>query len=504
MSDPERLARDDGRLAAGAGLISQARLVGGALNMLTVVFLTRLLDHAGFATVALIYLVQETLNTFGPLGLDSALSFFVPKLGHRVARALGVYTGLVLTALAVPYALVLWLGGPFIARVVDIPGIDVPLAWLALAVLADFPGQTLPSYLIAAERYIGAFWVTLVFYVSRFASLVVPAWLGADVNTLIALFALVAVLRGAMFVFYFAFVAKGPLGAEVRGQWRLRDMFAYGLPLSLSMIVGKLNVQVDKYMIAVLCTAELFAIYSVGATELPLVLGIAYSVTTALVPVLVVAHRDRRPDEFLRYWHGSMVKVASVMMPTFVVLFVLAEPTVMVLFSADYAEAAVPFRVYLCLLPLRLCGYGAVVRALGRTRPVLVASLAALLANAALNYPFFLAFGLSGPALASIVAQGVAIAVLLRVVRGELSLGWAEVFPFRPVLRALVVAAVAAAPLLLVDRWLTGAGLRLAVGFGIYVPTYVLLGRALGLLSAADLRYVADFLTGRLGRRARG
>lgn len=495
----------DARLAAGAGLVSQARLVGGALNMLIIVLLTRLLSKEDFAAVALVYLVQETLNAFGPLGLDSALSFFVPKLGPRVSRALGVYTGAVLTALAVPYALVLFFGGPAIAEVVDIPGIETPLAWLALAVLCDFPGQTLPQYFIATERYIGAFWVTLVFYLSRFCSLVIPAWLGADVATLIALFAGVAVLRAAMYLVYFAFIAKGPLrGPEVRGQWRLRDLFEYGLPLSLSLIVGKLNVQLDKYLIAAIAAAEVFAIYSVGATELPLVPGIAYSVTGALVPALVIAHRDGAGSDFVRLWHGSMVKVAAIMMPVFVALFVLAEPTVRLLFSKDYDAAAVPFRVYLCLMPLRLCAYGAVVRALGRTRPVLTASIAALLANAVLNYPFYLAFGLPGPALASIVAQVVAIGLLLQVIRRQLDLSWVHVFPYAAVLRALVVAAVAAVPLLLVDHWVTGDGARIAAGFGVYVPTYVVLGRLGGLLSAADLRYVVDFLTGRLVRRARG
>jgi peptidoglycan biosynthesis protein MviN/MurJ (putative lipid II flippase) len=234
-------------------------------------------------------------------------------------------------------------------------------------------------------------------------------------------------------------------------------------------------------------------------------------VTTALVPTLVIAHGRGENERFLQLWHASMVKVALVMMPVFVGLFVLAEPLVRLLFSAEYTEAAVPFRVYLCLLPLRLCAYGAVVRALGQTKPVLVAAVAGLTVNAALNYPFYLAFDLAGPALASIVAQLVAIGLLLAVIRRRLGITWARVFPVKGVLHAFGIAAVAAVPLVLGaptllamtgHRW-TDDVIALSVGGGAFLAVYLVVGRVGGLLSGEDLRYLVDFLTGRLARRAK-
>jgi O-antigen/teichoic acid export membrane protein len=499
------------RLAAGAGLVSQARLVGGVLNIVTLVALTRLLPKADFAVVALVYLVQETINAIGPLGLPSALSFFVPKLGPSVARALGLYTGRVLLLLSLPYALALGFGGPMFAEWAGKPEIATPLSLLAIGLIADFPGQTLPGYLIATEKFIGAFWVTLVFYLSRFASLVIPAALGADISTIIGLFAAVAVLRGLMFLVYFVFIAEGELGPEIRTQWTLKELFAFGLPLSLSAIVGKLNVQLDKYLIITIAAAEVFAIYTVGATQIPLVPGIAYSVTTALVPTMVLAHGRGDNSGFVKLWHGAMTKVSLAMMPVFAGLFVLAEPLVRILFSAEYTEAAVPFRVYLFLLPLRLCAYGAVVRALGKTKPVLIAAVAGLTANAALNYPMYALLGLAGPAVASILAQLVSIVILLYVIRHQLSIGWKQVFPYRAVGHALAIAVVAAVPLALAapslldatGHRLTDDIIALAGGGGVYLAIYLVLGRLGGLISADDLRYLVDFLTGRLAKRAK-
>lgn len=491
------------RVAAGAGLVSQARLVGGVLNILTLVFLTRLLpDKADFAVVAFVYMTEQLANAVGPLGLPSAISFFVPKLGNDVGRALALRAGWVLTALALPWAIALFFGGGAIAEWVNEPAVEAGLAVLAIGLIADFPGQTLPGYLIAVEKYVGAFWITLLFYISRFVSLIVPAALGLNIFWIVSSFAAVAILRGIAFWLYFIFFAEGPRRVPV-GTFTTRELFDYGLPLAGSLLVGKLNKFLDKYMIAAIATAEIFAIYTVGAIELPLVPALAFSVTTALVPSLVVAFRDSKTAEFIGLWHSSMIKTALVMMPVFAVAFVLAEPVITVFFSVSYSEATLPFRVYLCLLPLRLCGYGAVVRAVGRTKPVLVGALIGLLVNAGLNYPFYLLFGLAGPAIASVVAQIVVIVLFLRVVRVELNLGWAAVFPFVPVLRTLIVALVAGVPLWFLAPYFGSSAAALAIGLPAYAVIYIAFGLAAGQLSKADLVYLFDFLTGRLVGKAR-
>lgn len=497
---PDAAGEERRRISLGVGAVSSAKTLGGVLNVLILVALTRLLDKHDFAVVVFAYIVQDTLTAIGPLGLPSAMSFHLPRLGPGVARALGVQTALILLALSLPFALVLGLGGPAIADAFDLPDAAWPLVLVGVAIVADFPGRAWPDYLVAREAWRPAFWVTILFYLSRFASLVVPAALGASPTVIVGWLAIVAALRGIGFFVHLLAFEQGPLGAEIRRQWTIGSLFGYGVPLSITQIVGKLNVQLDKYMIAALMSAEAFAVYSAGAVELPLVPGIAYAATVALIPVLVRAGQRGDTAEFIGWWHGSMVKVAALMMPTAALLFVLAEPAVSVLFSAEYAEAAVPFRVYLGLLPLRLCAYGAVLRALGSTRPVMIASVVGLVVNAALNYPLFLAFGLTGPAWASLAAQVVQIAMLLAVIRRHLGLGWGGVFPWWPVLRAAAVAVAAAPVLWLVVPWLDGDGLRLAVGTPVYALAYVLLARVTGVLTADDLRYAARFVSLRLAR----
>lgn len=482
-------ASDKRDVALGAGLVSAAALVSGVWNIVTLTALTRLLERPTFAALSLAYLLQDTLAAVVPLGLPAALAYFVPKRGDAAARSLGFWTGVSLLGLTVPVSLGLVFLGP---RFAETPVMGTALLYLGFYVLGEIPAQALPGTLLARRSYRAFFGVQIVSSTSRSLSLVVPTALGAGLPTILSCFVAVAALRFTMFLAYFLVFARGSLS---RTGFRVGELLGYGFPLSLSMIVGKANQQIDKYVVAALCTAEVFAAYAVGAFELPLVPVLAYSVTTALVPSLVLAYDRGEKGRFLEYWHGSIVKVASIMMPVFFYFTILSGPTIRTLFSASYADAVVPFRIYLLLLPLRLCGYGAILRALGDTRWVLLSALVMLVVNIGLIPPLFAAAGIAGPAVAAVVAQATGVLVILARIRGRLGVTWGSVFPSRAVLRSAAVAAGAAIPLVAIAWFVRSDVLRLVAGAPAYVVTYLALGLRARTIARADLRYLVDLVT---------
>jgi O-antigen/teichoic acid export membrane protein len=484
--DPGRERRE---AAAGAGLASLGVLLSGVLNLLLLAVLTRTLSRPEFALFSQVYLIQDTLGAILPLGLPAALAFFVPRAEPGQTRALGFWTGGLLLLLAVPAALVLVTVAPLVAS--EPEAIRV-VRLLGLYVLADLPGQALPAYLLARRAYRGFFGVTLLFTVSRLLSLAIPALLGATMGTLMAWFLVVAALRLALFLWYFLFQTEGSLSVA---PVQPRRLFGMGVPLSLTAIVGKLNLKADQYGVWAAAGKEKLAVYSVGAVELPLVSSLAYSVTNALVPTLTLAHAGDDRDGFRRLWHGSVEKVAAIMMPVFFFFLVLADPAIRVLFSAEFSEAVIPFRIYLFLLPLRLCGYGSVLRALGETRPILTASLAALLVNAVLIFPLYFAMGIAGPAVASDLAQLVAIVMLLARIRIHLGLAWTRIMPFGRLGRTMLVAAVAGLPLIAIARLVPGDVPQLLAGAAIMAPLYLWTARWAGIITAGDLSYVGRLLS---------
>jgi O-antigen/teichoic acid export membrane protein len=147
------------------------------------------------------------------------------------------------------------------------------------------------------------------------------------------------------------------------------------------------------------------------------------------------------------------------------------------------------------LLPLRLCGYGAVLRALGETRAVFSSSVAGLLTNAVLIYPLYLLLGLAGPALASVIALVVAIAMLLARIKGALALSWRTVMPWRRLGRSFGVAGAAAVPLIGLLVLVPSDGLRLVAGAAMLLPVYLWLGHRAGVIAGGDLAYLGRLLS---------
>ena len=472
----------------GAALATLALVLTGVLQLVLLAVLARALTKAELGAAQLLVLVSTTISAVAPLGVPTALTVFLPRRPAAEARALGWWGTVFLGLLALP-----WAGG-LLLLASRLGGGDPALTYgfqlLALFTLADLPSQALPSYQLALHRHASYFRTTLAFAVTRLLSIAIPAMLGAGLARIFELYTAIAVLRLAWCLVVFLWQEQGPLrGAGTSGG----ELVRFGVPVSLSFMVNKLNVQVDKYLVRIVAGVGAFTVYNLGAVEIPLVATLAYSATSAIVPQLSLAHHEGKREHFLELWHASAVKVGLIMMPAFWFFMLFAEPAMRVLFTAGFVEAVIPFRVYLLLLPLRVCAYSGILRALGESRPVVTSSVAALLLNAALVVPLWHALGIAGPAFAAVLSQVLAAAVLLRVIRARLELRWWQTLPYPALARSFAVAGLAALPASLA-LLLPSDPLQLVAGAFLLVTGYRVVGRLTGVVPAEDLRALRDLV----------
>ena len=80
---------------------------------------------------------------------------------------------------------------------------------------------------------------------------------------------------------------------------------------------------------------------------------------------------------------------------------------------------------------------------------------------------------MAGPALASILAQVTAIVILLHSINKSLQLGVRKIFPYRAVLKALIMAIIAGLPLLGIIRLECSDGIILVIGAGAFAVCYL-------------------------------
>ena len=255
------------------------------------------------------------------------------------------------------------------------------------------------------------------------------------------------------------------------GRWArptlagMRAQLAHSIPLSLSSMINGLSRQLDKIVVAAMCPASAFAVYAVGAMEVPLAHVINRSVTSVLLPEFAALHRAGNHADILKLWHRSMIKSARVIFPMMVFLLLAAPLVITTLFSARYEASIRVFQVYLILLPIRIANFSAVFQAAGRTRALMIRAGVALATNAVLTVLLVKHVGYMGACIAtclSIYAWTVPYSVFVsaRILHTKA----ASLVPWRPVLKIAVLSCLPAAVFWLpLDRLVSHNAVRLLI-----------------------------------------
>ncbi len=361
-------------------LFSQGVIQGAALIL--GVILVRLISQTEFGTYRQVMLVYATVSGLLHLQFESSLYYFVPRLGIDVRRQLLLQTvvGSVATASLVTGGMLL-LAGP-LAALFNNPEL-VPLVRIfAVFAIPERINLLIPPFMISVDRAVRAGVYSVLTVVLRMVAVVVTLALGYDLQAV--MWAKVAVASGIALVGLFDLIRLSP------GAWRfdyrlIVEQFSYCWPLWATTIVAMLNVQFGNGIISTFFEPAMYAVYSCGAIELPVVGLITGSVNNAIMPNLVTLVDGGRRREALALWHQGIRKSSLVILPCFGFFLACASPVIVLLYGKSYELAVWPFSVLLCLLPLRVAYYGSILRAMGQTRSIATAAVMGLAVNAVIS-----------------------------------------------------------------------------------------------------------------------
>jgi O-antigen/teichoic acid export membrane protein len=524
---PQTPPKVGAKLSVQVGAVVFGRLIVAIFDGLKAFAIVRLMDKEAYGSLAFTLTVLATATGLGLLAIPDSQLFFLPRLPPArqrtlVRQSLQLLTGLGLVSALVIAALALVPGLQPSSHV----GLTLPLLVIAVTVVFEFPSSALTSFLLGVERHrVSSLWTMAVSLASNL-SLLVPAALGADLVTLLAVYLLVAIARLAATIGVWQSVYRGVMPEPFPGG--MRAQLAFAVPLWLNSVAGQVNKYFSTYVVGFIFTSVVFADYTVGAQELPFIGILSYSVAVAMLPRMsaIASEGDDRTAaarDAIGLWHTGIEKVALVILPIFVFAMAQAEPIIVLLYGKNYAAAALPFRMFLCLLPLRVTAYGTMLMALGHPRAILRSQLAGVIVNTAINFAlvaFVMTVGRHAPAgtydhlglgwaaFGSVAAQVVIIVVLLRQIATVSQLSMARVFPWVPYRRRFLAAVLAGVVLLPWTTWavalggpvpdvgdgLSGMAVGLVVRLVLYAATYLGLAHVFDLLTAADRRYVWAWL----------
>ncbi len=498
---PRAAADSDGRQASkDAGIYTYSRVAGSLFVLLALALGARLYDTAEFAYISALLLLYESAVALGSLGLADAVFYLI---GSRPDRAPLVVrqTSFLLAVVAVPVIAIVWAIGAGMER--EIP-LGPALPWLALTILIELPTQPAINQLLAVGRARLASALYISFAAFRPVAVLLPALSGISVTWMPVMLAAAGLTRLIAHVKIVRGVFPLAAGQTVRA-WldrpALRAIVWFALPAGVAVLGGKLNPQIDKYVVQLVRGNADFVLYTAGAWELPLVTLVPYAIGAVMQARYVRLHLGGHHAELRVLWHQTVRKTSLIVLPLSVMLIVLAREAVTVVAGARYVDAAPLFQLFTLIMLQRVASYGAMLQAIGETRALLVTSTLMLVTNLVLSYPFTIMFGFPGAAIATVCASVPGLVFALRRIAAGMRTNLAGVMPWRFYGATLALALVVAAATWCLKQALPyGAGPRLAIGAAAYLILFFVLGRLARLIADEDVAFLRQWLSLRLLR----
>lgn len=452
-------------LTIDASWLLIARTISFVFSLALPLFLVRHLDQVEFGVYKQTFLVVNSLVMMVPLGFGMSALYFLPREPEKQKQTVfnillfnSFAGGLVCLAFAIhPPILGLIFGGPEMIPYARAIGVII-LLWTSASAF-EFIAVALNEM-----REAGA--IIIVVQLTRTAFVLGAALFFGSVKALVVAATIQGVCQVVAFVVY--------LEARFRGFWRhfdpvmMRRQLSYALPLGAAGLLYTLQTDLHNYFVSHRFGPALFAVYTIGTTQLPLVYMLQEAATSVLIPRISLLQRSGEKAEIILQMLRAIRKLAAVYLPVYFLLLVAGHEFIRFLFTDRYLNAWPVFVVNLTMLPISVILFDPLYRAYADQRYFLIRVRAVLFAVViVLLWLGTTYFGLVG-AIASVVIVSLAerVITIIRFSR-ILEASWSDLALAADVGKIALAAAAAALATALV-RIQVLASLPAPIGAGRY------------------------------------
>jgi O-antigen/teichoic acid export membrane protein len=471
------------------------RGAGFAAAFVVPLVLVRLFDQTTFGTYKQLFLIYATFHGVAQLGVAESLYYFIPRSPGEAGRH-ALNAAVTLTVAGIACMLLLAVAADSIAVWLKNPALASTLLPLGVFLALMLMSALFEIVLVSRKQYRTAAYTYAASDIARALFIVVPAMaLGGQQGGLQgALWG--AVVFAALRVVAMLWSLWGNFGSELRPSLPLwQSQLVYTLPFALAVGLEVVQANVHQYVVAARFDAAAFAIYAVGCLQVPLVDVLTTSAANIMMVKMAEDGFDSRGPAALALWHGTIVRLALVIVPLTVFLLVMARDIIVALFTSDYLASVPIFMVWTLTNVLAVPVVDSVLRAQAQTRFLVGLSLLRLALVVGLTAWFLSMFGLSGAVLVVLLSTAIArVAGVVRIAR-LFEVGPGAALPWKRLTTTVVYALLAAVPTL----WFSQAAslprlLVLLCAAGLYGATYIVLcyGLGRGPISATPVPALGD------------
>ena len=428
-------------------ILIYGRALSFLISLVIPIALTRLLlkeDYGSYQQLIMIYSIIQAVLL---LGIPQSLLYFYPRSEKENHSMLVRQTWSIVTFSAIFVIIATWGGSelmnnmfpehhlqPFIFLIGVYTGI---MLWvMPLQNLLVVEGKES----LAMQCMIGFTLIDIIVLPS--AAWINPSTLGM-VHGIIATAILKAVV--VLGYIYFNYLNKKHTGVSY-----YREQLAYGIPVGLTAMIGVINVNVDKYMVAMFFSTSIFGVYYLGSLWAPIFGWIVQSAGQVITPRLSKAHKDNNLTEMRDLYNQSVEKLSFLFFPLTIFLILVAEPLILTMFTEKFEDAIPIFTIYMILLPTYPFRIGWILMASGQTRFLLRLAILMSTINILLSYYLITTLEgenrLFGIPFATVTVTWLSMFVISYQSISTLQLKISEVYPWKKIISIIAISLLAGIP----------------------------------------------------------
>lgn len=267
----------------------------------------------------------------------------------------------------------------------------------------------------------------------RFCAVAAACFVTKNIETVLIVLLFLDVVQVGYFTICFARV-KFPISPRDTDCALVKEILAFSVPMAIYVLTNALTRDIDKYIIGVFADTETLAIYTNAAKLLPFDMLTA-SMITVLAPVIT---RSIHQGNFkaAQSIFKLYLRIGYTMTNIFVGGAIAVAPHLMVfLYDEKYLSGLPVFIVYLFVDMVRFANVTTILSGAGKTKILMVISIATLGANAVLNAVSYPQLGIVGPALTTLGLTILMTGALLHFGAKEIKTGVVDLFDCREIVR---------------------------------------------------------------------
>ncbi|OUW19015.1 MAG: hypothetical protein CBD18_01625 [Opitutales bacterium TMED158] len=411
--------------------LSLSKSATGVMGMLILVALARGLTKEDFAAYQQAILAYAVIAPFLQMGIGQGIYYFLPVEKTR-PRGRVVDAIFALGIAGIAYALFLACGGNhLLARSFSNPQVASLLLWMIPYSIFTTPTSQVGPVLIASDRVKTSSAFAILREIAVGMATVLPVLIWSTASAPLIGNAIASSLLGIAAIKLM--IQATPPGPSRPSLSAVRELLAYSFPLGLALMLGMLSKQLDKFIVSFMSDPERFAVYALGAMEIPLITIVTGSITAVVMVDLRQAIDEGRIKDSARLFRTIAEKSAYILLPAMFFFLVAADSLMTAFFSNEYAASAEPFRIYLATIPTRIVILGSLLAALGQSKTILKLTFIGLLLNLGLSILLVDRLGPNGAAIATVVVLLLwSVPAYLRAIGRSTGIPWKTFIPWAP------------------------------------------------------------------------